>query len=166
MNRKVKVDMSSAGIDKLQKSLEEYEKWLNRKTQELVKRLADEGVEAARFTFDIAVYDGKKDVKVYAEPRDGNVVAVVAVGSSVLFLEFGAGYLLGYGHPEPMEYGPGTYPGKGHWDDPNGWYLPKEVQEEVGHERSIGNPPSAAMYNALKELEDRIQEIASEVFAT
>lgn len=152
------------GIERLLKALDEYEREMNRKAQELVTRLAQEGMEIARFTFDIAVYDGVKDVTVYVEPRGELRTAVVAVGQSVLFLEFGAGYLLGYGHPEPMSFGPGTYPGKGHWDNPNGWYLPKAVQEATGIEHSVGNAPSMGMYNAEKELEQRIQEIAAEVF--
>lgn len=152
------------GIERILKALDEYEREMNRKAQELVTRLAQEGMEIARFTFDIAAYDGVKDVTVYIEPRGELRTAVVAVGQSVLFLEFGAGYLLGYGHPEPMGFGPGTYPGRGHWDNPNGWYLPKAVQEATGIEHSVGNAPSMGMYNAEKELEQRIQEIAAEVF--
>jgi hypothetical protein len=103
-------------------------------------------------------------VKVEAVPDGKLRTYVVATGDAVLFIEFGAGYLMGYGHPEPMGYGPGTYPGKGHWDDPKGWYLPKAVQEATGKKKSFGNPPAAAMYNTVKDLEERIAEIASEVF--
>ena len=163
--KKITVDLSDAGIRRLSRELKQTEKELNRKAQELVDRLAAEGVEIAQFYFDIGVYDGVKDAKVRLEERGEKCTAVIAEGNSVLFLEFGSGYLLGYGHPEPGAYGPGTYPGKGHWDDPNGWYLPKAVQEATGIEHSVGNPPTAAMYNTVKELEQRIQEIASEVFA-
>lgn len=162
--RHISVPLSAKGIARLLKALDEYERDMNRKAQELVTRLAQEGMEIARFTFDIAAYDGVKDVTVYIEPRGELRTAVVAVGQSVLFLEFGAGYLLGYGHPEPMGFGPGTYPGKGHWNNPNGWHLPKAVQEATGIEHSVGNAPSMGMYNAEKELEQRIQEIATEVF--
>ena len=79
--------------------------------------------------------------------------AVVASGEGALFLEFGAGYLMGYGHPEPLGYGPGTYPGKGHWDDPNGWYY------EHG-KKSYGNPPTAAMYNARKIIQQNLKDLA------
>ena len=163
--RKITVDFSDAGIRRLSRELEDCKEDIGRKVQELVNRLAQEGMEIAQFYFDVGVYDGKKDVTVRVEPRGDKCAAVIAEGNAVLFLEFGAGYLLGYGHPEPGAYGPGTYPGKGHWDDPGGWYLPKAAQQATGIEHSMGNPPTAAMYNAVKELERRIQEIAAEVFS-
>lgn len=131
---------------------------------EFLNRLAQIGMEQAQLDYVMARYDGEKDVRVTVEERGENTVAIVAAGNSVLFLEFGAGYSLGYGHPEPMDYGPGTYPGKGHWDDPNGWYLPKAVQEAIGKEKSYGNAPSMGMYNARKEIEQSLTQIAQEVF--
>lgn len=164
MKHSYTVPFTQKGIEKIISALDEYERWINDKAQELVRRLADEGMRIAQFGFDIAVYDGVNDVKVTCEDRGEYVSAVIATGNAVLFIEFGAGYYLGYGHPEPMGYGVGTYPGQTHAFDPKGWYLPKAVQEETGIKHSIGNPPSMAMYNTVKELEDRLQEIASEVF--
>ena len=164
--RKITVDLSDAGLRRLIDELDRTQKDLKRKAQELVDRLAAEGAEIAQWHFDMAYYVGDNGiVKVDVEPRGDCVSAVVATGDAVLFIEFGAGYLMGYGHPEPLGYGPGTYPGKGHWDDPNGWWLPKDVQETTGQTKSYGNPPAMAMYNAHKELEQRIQQIAQEVFA-
>lgn len=162
--RQITVDLSSAGIEKAIQELDRLRIEFDEKAQILVDRLADEGVYVAQFYFDMGVYDGPKDVKVYKEPRGDKCVAVVAVGEAVLFLEYGAGYYMGYGHPEPEGYGPGTYPGKGHWNDPKGWYLPKDKQAIAGTDHSIGNPPTAAMYNARKEIEQKIEQIAAEVF--
>lgn len=158
------VPLTESGLEKLSKKLDEIESWLDQKSDELVDRLAQEGTEAAQFGFDIAVYDGVKDAKVRPEKRGEKTAAVIAEGESVLFMEFGSGVTLGYGHPEPLEYGPGTYPGKGHWNDPNGWYLPKDAQKATGIEHSVGNPPAMAMYNARKELEQNLERIAREVF--
>lgn len=164
MKRSYTVPFTRHGIEKIISALDEYERWLEEKTHELVQRLANEGMTIAQFGFDIALYDGVKDVRVSVQSLGEYTAAVIATGQAVLFIEFGAGYLLGEGHPEPMGYGVGTYPGQRHAYDPNGWYLPKAVQEETGIKHSIGNPPSMAMYNTVKELEDRLQEIASEVF--
>lgn len=166
MKHNISVPLSDKGIDDLIKNLEEYKEWLKKKTQELVDRLAEQGKQAASFTFDIAVYDGKKDVSVKTEQRGDCVTAVIAYGSTALILEFGAGVTLGYGHPEPMGYGPGTYPGQKHAMDPKGWYLPKDVQKDAGTDHSVGNPPSMAMYNARKELEQDLERIAKEVFSS
>ena len=81
----------------------------------------------------------------------------------MLFVEFGSGIKYGSGHPENAEYGmgPGTYPnGKGHWDDPHGWYLPKD--KGGGH--TYGNPPTMAMYDARKTIEQDLVRIVREVF--
>jgi hypothetical protein len=137
--------------------LEDQKRRLEEKTSELVKRLADYGVEIADISFGSAPYDGVNDVKVDFEEYDEFTRAVVAAGNAVLFIEFGAGVTYGYGHPEPQGYGPGTYPGKGHWDDPNGWYYAHD-------KRSYGNPPSASMYNARKQIEEDFTRIAQEVF--
>lgn len=159
------VDLSAKGIDTLIKAMDRYKKWLEQKTSEFISVLADKGMHLATVYFQSATYDGVNDVKVSVEQRGENCAAVVAVGSAVLFIEFGAGYLMGgseYG--AKYGFGPGTYPGQTHAFDPEGWYLPKAVQAETGKEKSYGNPPAAAMYSSVKELEIELEKIAKEVF--
>lgn len=161
--RDIDVDLSLSGIKKLRKALLDYQKWLERKTDEFVKVLADRGCEFAQILFTAALYDGDNDVKVSVEQRGKNYAAVVAVGKSTLFIEFGAGYMLGYGHPAASEYGmgPGTYPGQRRAFSPNGWYFKDSGGNKV---HSFGNPPAAPMYSAVKELEIELERIAREVF--
>ena len=141
------------GYDAIVSSLEEYQQRLGEKGNLLVRTLAQMGTELAGHGFSGAAYDGSANVTVTWEERGDMAAAVVASGDAALFLEFGAGYLMGYGHPEPLGYGPGTYPGKGHWNDPNGWYY------EHG-KKSYGNPPTAAMYNARKEIAINLKDLA------
>lgn len=154
----ITVDLSIGGLNELIRNLNGRARWIEERTQELVKRLTDYGVTLASVAFENAQYDGVIDVSVTFEERGELTRAVIATGVAVLFIEFGAGATYGYGHPEPQEYGPGTYPGKGHWDDPNGWYY-------AHGKKSYGNPPAAAMYNARKQVEEDIQTIAREVFS-
>ena len=141
--------------------VEERQKWIEERTQELVRRLAERGASLAKVSFSEATYDGNNDVSVSVEERGDNAMAVVAVGNAVLFIEFGSG-LIGYGHPEVKGYGPSTYSmspeGKQHWDDPKGWYY-------AHGKKSHGNPPSASMYNARKQLAEEYASIAREVFS-
>jgi hypothetical protein len=85
---------------------------------------------------------------------------IYAEGESVAFIEFGSGDKYGHGHPQAGELGmgPGTYPeGKGHWDDPRGWWY--------GHgKHTYGNPPAMAMYQAVQAMTEQITMIAREVF--
>ena len=122
----------------------------------------------ASIRFESAQYDGVKDVDVRVEVRDENCRAVVATGETALILEFGAGVLHGYGHPEAAQagMGPTTYPGQVHAADPHGWYLPKDVQAVTGRKKSYGNAPSEAMYNAAKSLETVFERTVREVFGS
>lgn len=161
--KKIVVPLSVDGIDRLQKELKKYQAWQQRKAKELAERLAMLGASTASIRFSRAVYTGVKDanVSVVAAP---NGYTVKADGESVLFIEFGSGVTYGSGHPEAGQYGmgPGTYPdGKGHWDDPKGWYLPKEK----GGMHTYGNPPAMPMYEARKAIEQELPRIVREVFS-
>lgn len=139
-----------------------YRKWQEEKALELAERLASLGATVASIRFSRAVYTGPKDVDVTVEELP-NGYKVKADGESVLFIEFGSGVTYGYGHPEAGEFGmgPGTYPdGKGHWDDPKGWYLPKSA----GGGHTFGNPPAMPMYEARKAIEQELPRIVKEVF--
>lgn len=156
MAQTITVDLSVHGIEKLKRFLIGKQRWLDRKTDEVCKRLADMGATKAEVNFAAAYYDGPEDHTITVEPRGKNEYAVVANGTTVLFVEFGAG-LIGYGHPEPNGYGPGTYPGAGHWDDPDGWWY-------GNGQHSHGNPPNMPMYNTVKELELELERVVREVF--
>lgn len=160
--KKIVVPLSESGIQKIQDELVVYRKWQEEKARELAERLASLGATVASIRFSRAVYTGKKDVDVTVEELP-NGYKVKADGESVLFIEFGSGVTYGYGHPEAGEFGmgPGTYPdGKGHWDDPKGWYLPKSA----GGGHTFGNPPSMPMYEARKAIEQELPRIVKEVF--
>lgn len=161
--KKIVVPLSVDGIDRLQKELKKYQAWQHRKAKELAERLAMLGASTASIRFSRAVYTGVKDTNVSVVAAT-NGYTVKADGESVLFIEFGSGVTYGSGHPEASEFGmgPGTYPdGKGHWDDPKGWYLPKE--KGGGH--TYGNPPAMPMYEARKQIEQELPRIVKEVFS-
>lgn len=163
MSRKrIVVPLSESGIQKIQDELTVYRKWQEEKARELAERLASLGATVASIRFSRAVYTGPKDVDVTVEELP-NGYKVKADGESVLFIEFGSGVTYGYGHPEAGEFGmgPGTYPdGKGHWDDPKGWHLPKSA----GGGHTFGNPPAMPMYEARKAIEQELPRIVKEVF--
>lgn len=149
-------DYSSVSL--AQRRLDEYFADLIEKANTVCERLATIGAVRASLDFSRAIYNGTNDVSVSVEPIE-NGYAIHARGNAVLFIEFGSGATYGYGHPEPEGYGPGTYPGKGHWNDPNGWWY-------GNHEHSYGNPPAQAMYNAKRDIQAEVQRIADEVFNT
>ena len=148
MKKVIRIDpCSRQSVDAAIKELNRYKRWVEEKETELRNRLASIGCSVASVRFSAASYDGVNDVTVRVNDA-GNTATIYAEGNAVAFIEFGSGATYGYGHPEATKFGtgPGTYPdGKGHWDDPNGWYYKHG-------EKSWGNPPAMAMYDAREEI--------------
>lgn len=147
------------GIDEAIKQLEEYSDKLQRQQNELCRRLAEMGATNVSLMFARAIYTGDNDFSVSVDAVN-NGYQIIVSGKDVAFVEFGAGITYGFGHPQAAEFGagPGTYPGKGHWDDPKGWYTPDG-------EHTFGNPPNMPMYNTVQDLKREIARVAREVFA-
>lgn len=170
----ITVPLSVSGIGKLIRAVEDYKDWLENRTQILLDRLAAEGLTVSSAKFAKAVYDGTNDVSVSVETRDRNVRAVVAVGQSVLFIEFGTGVTYPDNHPEAAELGMnrGEY-GNGHGKQTSWGYYGDpgtngELREKPNGKIVVithGNPANMPMYETVKELEQRLEEIAREVFS-
>lgn len=163
MHKKITISLFDPNsISNAIKEIENYQKWVERKKKELMERLAKIGVERATLNFSQAIYDGVNDVQVYSV-NNGNEWRIIADGTAVAFIEFGAGARYGDGHPLNGEFGtgPGTYPeGKGHWNDPEGWFF----FNGAGYTHTYGNPPNMAMYDTYKYLQENLTNIAREVF--
>lgn len=159
MARKIEIELSNKSINAAMKELRRYSAWVTQKEAELRSRLAMLGATVASIQFSRAIYNGSNDVSVRVD-NTGSVAVIYAEGETVAFIEFGAGATYGYGHPQAGEFGvgPGTYPdGKGHWDNPKGWWY-------GSGQHTYGNHPAAAMYAAVKEITEKVTEIATEVF--
>lgn len=158
--------ISKETIEVATQELRRYAEWVGRKETELITKLAERGKAVASVKFASAKYDGTNDVSVRVDST-GSVAVIYAEGEAVAFIEFGSGAKEGYGHPQAddLGFGPGTWSsneelgGKGHWDDPNGWYYKHG-------EKSHGNPPAMAMYDAVQAMTAEITTIAREVFGT
>ena len=130
---------------------------IKRKTNTICERLATMAAVRASLEFARSPYNGTNDVRVMVSPIKGGW-RVRASGNAVLFIEYGAGARYGYGHPEPLDYGPGTYPSTtGNWDNPKGWWY-------AHGKHTYGNPPAAAMYHAEQDVKREIRNVANEVF--
>lgn len=174
MKQKYTIDaLSGRGLSDLIKAVKDYPTWLNEKTKVLLQRLSNEGYQIASAGFSKAQYDGTNDVQVRIENRDEHTRAIVAVGASVLFIEFGTGIVYPDNHPEAAEHnmvrgeyglGRGKRPAWGYYGDPgtNGMEVVNRSGKTVVITR--GNPANMAMYNAVKNLQERLPELIREVF--
>jgi len=174
MKKVVHVELNADSIGNAIQELRNYRKWLLEKTAEFVRVLGEEGMQIASLKFAEATYDGTNDVSCSIEERDSNHVAVVAIGSAVLFIEFGTGITYADDHPEAAANGMirGEY---GHklgrlekgWrykGDPgsNGEIITEG--KHAGEVHTYGNPANMSMYQTVRELEQRFEEIARRVY--
>ena len=170
----VKVPLSQRGIDTLLRDLESYTVWLKERSQVLLDRLAQAGFEVASARFAKAAYDGTNDASVSLETRSEGVRAVVAVGASVLFIEFGTGVTYPDNHPQAAELGMkrGEY-GQGHgkqsswgyYGDPGTNGVVKMKKDGSPVVITHGNPANMPMYETVKELEAMLPDLVKEVFS-
>ena len=170
----VKVPLSQRGIDTLLREIESYTVWLKERSQVLLDRLAQAGFEVASARFAKAAYDGTNDASVSLEMRSEGVRAVVAVGASVLFIEFGTGVTYPDNHPQAAELGMkrGEY-GQGHgkqsswgyYGDPGTNGVVKTKKDGSTVVITHGNPANMPMYETVKELEAMLPDLVKEVFS-
>lgn len=174
MSQTINVPLSIPAYDSLIRKIEDLGNWQSDRAIVFADRLAQEGMEIASVKFSQAVYDGTNDVSVTVEPRGNNVRAVVATGGATLFIEFGTGVTYPDNHPEAGELGMkrGEY-GQGHgkqhswgyYGDPGTNGVLKEKKNGGFVVITHGNPANMPMYETVKELQDRLTEIAKEVFS-
>lgn len=174
MSQPIHVPLSIPAYDSLIRKVEDLGNWQSDRAIVFADRLAQEGMEIASIKFSQAVYDGTNDVSVTVEPRGNNVRAVVATGGATLFIEFGTGVTYPDDHPEAGELGMkrGEY-GQGHgkqhswgyYGDPGTNGVLKEKKNGGFVVITHGNPANMPMYETVKELQDRLTEIAKEVFS-
>ena len=170
----VKVPLSQRGIDTLLREIESYTVWLKERSQVLLDRLAQAGFEVASARFAKAAYDGTNDASVSMETRSEGVGSVVAVGASVLFIEFGTGVTYPDNHPQAAELGMkrGEY-GQGHgkqsswgyYGDPGTNGVVKMKKDGSTVVITHGNPANMPMYETVKELEAMLPDLVKEVFS-
>ena len=172
--KKIVINLNQKSIDNAISELKNYQKWLLSKTELLLQELANEGFEIASAKFQTAVYDGTNDVTCQIEQRGENKIALLAVGNSVLFIEFGTGVKYPDSHPESAKHNMirGQF---GHKLGrlPNGWRYKGEKGsngevitsgKHAGEVHTYGNPANMCMYLTMRELEEKFAEIAKRVY--
>ena len=159
----------SRSLDKAIQQIRQYQNSLPRKVQTFIDRLAKEGLQVVQSTME-SVPDEEKG-SYYTEivnTSNGDIIgaAIRLTGDKVLFIEFSAGITYGtdnYPLPSGDKYGMGTYPGKGHWNSPYGWWY---VDEQGNKHHSYGNRAYMPMYHAEQAIILQISHIAREVFSS
>lgn len=173
MGKTLKVTLSGSSLDDAIRFLRDYQKRLESAGNEIAKRLSQMGYEVAFRVLANHVYTGETIGNLEVVQTAPNAYVLRTESTAILFLEFGAGATKGYGHPDPGNFGPGTYPGKGHWDDPNGWWYPTDDpnltvytdKHGQGWAHTYGTAPQMPFYQAYMEMKTNIEKVAKEVLS-
>lgn len=173
----MEIRVSVSGADRFISRLKSYQKSLKNKQKKLLERLAEIGIDVASAKFSTAQYDGENDVIVGKVPQwsGEDKLIISATGNSITFIEFGTGVHFTEQHPKAVDFGY-TRGGYGHhlglldsWRYKGVRGSNGEPITEGSHAGEIithGNPPARAMYDAGKEMRNKIVEIAREVFSS
>lgn len=179
--KRIKGKLSTKGIDGIIDELKKYRDSLDGKCEELVKRLADEGIIAAQQN--VGHFGKYLMFTVKNESDEGSYKAIVVASNSskiisqwktkegiktaevspILLAEWGSGVKAR--PPETLEdgtrVGQGTFPGQTHAFDKEGWYW-QDLNDQWHH--SSGVEPSMPVYNAYLRIKNKIESVAKEVF--
>lgn len=169
------ITVKIVGIDEAIKSLTDYSNQLQKRAEEIVKRLAQLGYDVAYQIMAGHIYSGETINSLTIVENDPTHYTLMAGSVALLFFEFGAG-TMGVGHPLAGDFhmGAGTYPGQTHALDPNGWWFPTDDENLIirrnkdgqGWGHSYGNAPHMPFFNASKRMNDDLEKIAKEVFSS
>lgn len=167
---KIKISLNKSSVDDAIRQVQRFKDDLHRKNEIFVQRLAEMGAKDINVSLQsigaVVPHDEPigtayiDNMALYSAVR----MRIVVASSMILFVEFGTGIRYsGTQNPKAAELGmgPGTYPGKGHWDDPNGWSY--QDASGVWH-HTYGIRAQMPMYNASQKMIQETVRIAKEVF--
>lgn len=169
---KIKLQLTDKSISQALEEVKRYQKKVEKAGAEIARRLGELGYTVAYGVMQGHVFSGETIESLQLVEQSENHFILMAESQAILFFEFGAGAKYGGGHPwnDDFGFGPGTYPGNGHWDDPNGWWFPTDDPRLVirwdrngqGWGHSYGNKPHMPFYKADKAMRDDLLKIAKE----
>lgn len=168
----IKLKLNAASIGQAIREVKAYQEKVKQAGDKIARELAHKGYSVAYGVMSGHVFSGETLESLDVIEDGPGKYILTASSQAILFFEFGAGAKYGEGHPwdGDLGFGPGTYPGNGHWDDPNGWWFPTDDSRLIirrdksgqGWGHSYGNKPYMPFYRADKAMREDILKAAKE----
>lgn len=158
-----KIKVTLGNIDKAIEELERYEKQVQKNIEDFLKKLLEEGVDIAKaqiIQLDAVETGEVRDSLKYTLYKEGRNGIIFTDSRHACRVEFGDG-IRGAEAPHPNIPVPWAYDSNGHGED--GWYYFDKNQGRIRYTQ--GMPSRPFMYNTAKELEEKVVDIAREVFS-
>lgn len=172
MSKTIRIQLNARSIRNAIKEIEAYRNKLSRIREKICMELARIGMQEASVRFSNAQYDGTNDSNVTIEQTQSGY-NVIANGSAVAFIEFGAGVHYNSGSSYPIakpsgiveigEYGK-KQGKKDEWrykGDPGTNGTPSRDGLTI---KTHGNPAQMPMYHALTAMQGEVERIVREAF--
>ena len=166
--RKITIELSVAGCNKALKELKKYQREIRPKLDEVCRKLAEIGCQAANEQYVKANADssetGNGGVQAVVLPLEGgNGYKIYAEGEDVYFIEFGTGNSAGmmYGDGLPQTSVP-VYPGS--WSEQHAQAFSEHGYWYYGNEKLQGTEAEMPMYYAGKAIRENERRVIEEVF--
>lgn len=160
----------TANVDKVIGQLNDYKDSLVDKKSRFLERLAEEGIALIKANREKIIYDGDKSITVDYVKDGDDKITIYAKSDSITFIEFGSGMHYAETHELASEFGfeRGTYGEKRgsreawvYKDKPAGTH---GIELGGGRVLTRGNPANRTVYQASRDLRQRVVEIAREVY--
>ena len=167
----INISLNTNSIAKAIAELEAEKSNIDTKTRLAVQRLGEIGMGIVESEYAAAVYPGNNDIRVIRDDK-GDTFTIIASGSSLPFIEFGAGirYPEGDLSAELGALPHGQY-GLGQGANENGWLVYKGspgngdvIKLRGGAYRTWGNAPANAFPRAINEIKLQADHVVKEVF--
>lgn len=181
MAKKIAIGLSAKEFREAAKQICRYQNDLNRKCEELCRRLTVEGIQIAQAHIGESPLGKTITLRSEITPEKVGCKAILlAVGKTVetegyapfntlLAVEFGSGiFFNANGNPKAVElgFGVGTFPNQKHAFE-DGWFYPSDEKDEKGNivwKYTHGVKATMPMYYVGKEIREKLISIARDVF--
>ena len=169
----IEYKLDKQSIDEAIRQLNEYDKAVHDRLLEACDKVAQVGVDNMQSIYQTATYPGTNDVSV-GKTSDEHGTTIAATGSSVSFIEFGAGITFG---PQGVYAAKAGAVGLGHYGKKQGgtgypWIYVGDpgtgswpVRGRSGANYTLGNPAANALPQAMKTMEENRMRILREEFS-
>lgn len=156
--RKITIQLSVESVKDALKQLEEYQKQINPKLDEVCRRLAEIGkAEAISIVDSIRLQDGNAVDRIDVVKIE-NGYKLVMEGADVYFIEFGTGNGVTPHFDTDVPVAWGT------WSAEHSQMLWNKGFWYYDHMRYTGTPAYMPMYYAEKAMRDNVKRVTEEVF--
>ena len=159
--RTITIELSPQSCADAVKELQEYQRDVQPKLDEVCRRLAEIGAEEARLWARLGSANGNDDVYVSTEKID-NGYKIVMSGSDIYFVEFGTGDFAGEYAGDTSNVSVGVMPGD--WSDTHAQRYSQYGYWYYDNVRYQGTPAEMPMYHAGRRIREEMSRVVNEVF--